>query len=88
MLQRQKKGSIRVPAAIFLKFHIDALYHTQQWVYCNTKSVFSCKLTVVKHTSVGQQQRDQFGVLVQLHGVLALVGKQSANVNSEIHFVG
>lgn len=49
---------------------------------------FSCKLTVVKHTSVGQQQCDQFGVLVQLHGVLALVGKQSANVNSEIHFVG
>lgn len=37
---------------------------------------------------MGQQQRDQFGVLVQLHGVLALVGKQSANVNSEIHFVG
>lgn len=49
---------------------------------------FSCRLTVVKHTSVGQQQRDQFGVLVQLHGVLALVGKQSANVNGEIHFVG
>lgn len=37
---------------------------------------------------MGQQQCDQFGVLVQLHGVLALVGKQSANVNSKIHFVG
>lgn len=44
-------------------------------------------LTVVKHTSVGQQQRDQFGVLVQLHGEFALIGKQSANVNSKIHLV-
>lgn len=37
---------------------------------------------------MGQQQRHQFGVLVQLHGVLALVGKQSANVDGEVHFVG
>lgn len=36
---------------------------------------------------MGQQQRDQFGVLVQLHGVFALIGQQSANVNSKINFV-
>lgn len=46
------------------------------------------ELTVVEDASVGQQQRHQFGVLVQLHGVLALVGKQSANVDGEVHFVG
>lgn len=45
-------------------------------------------LTVVEDASVGQQQRHQLGVLVQLHGVLALVGKQSANVDGEVHFVG
>ena len=46
------------------------------------------KRTVVEDAGVGQQQRDQFGVLVQLHGVLALIGKQSANVDSEVHFIG
>lgn len=45
-------------------------------------------LTVVEDTGVGQQQRDQLGVLVQLHGVLALVGEQCANVNGKVHFVG
>lgn len=44
--------------------------------------------TVIKDASVGQQQRDQLGVLVQLHGMLALVGKQSANVDSKVHFIG
>lgn len=48
----------------------------------------SWERTVIEDASVGQQQRDQFGVFVQLHGVLALVGKQCANVNSKVHFVG
>lgn len=44
--------------------------------------------TVIKDAGVCQKQRDQFGVLVQLHGVLALVGKQRANVNGKVHFIG
>lgn len=44
--------------------------------------------TVIEDASVGQQQCDQFGVLVELHDMLALVGKQSANVNSKVHFIG
>lgn len=46
------------------------------------------KLTIIEDAGVGQQQRDEFGVLIQLHGVFALVRKQSANVNSEVHFIG
>lgn len=44
--------------------------------------------TVVEDASVGQQQGDELGVLLQLHGVLALVGEQCANVDGEVHLVG
>lgn len=35
-----------------------------------------------------QQQRDEFGVFLQLHGMFALVGEESANVDCEVHFIG
>ena len=44
--------------------------------------------TVVEDASVGQEQRHQLGVLLQLHGVLALVGEQGAHVDGEVHLVG
>lgn len=45
------------------------------------------KRTVVEDSSVRQQQRDEFGLFFELHGMLALVGQQRAHVNGKVHLV-
>lgn len=34
-----------------------------------------------------QQQCDEFGLFLQLHGVFALVGQQRAHVDGEVHLI-
>lgn len=36
---------------------------------------------------MGQQQCDEFGLLLQLHGVLALVGHQRTHVDGKVHLI-
>lgn len=43
--------------------------------------------TVIKDPCVCQQQCDEFGLLLQLHGVLALIGQQRTHVDGEVHLI-
>lgn len=43
--------------------------------------------TVIKDSCVCQQQCDEFGLLLQLHGVLALIGHQRTDVDCKVHLV-
>lgn len=65
----------------------NALLHTVYEEKVRVKRSRKRDRTVIEDSGVCQQQRDEFGLLLQLHGVLALVGHQHAHVDGEVHLV-